>query len=61
MQRGYLSQSYGDPKGESKFFQQQLAEREAQIKGLQKELEYVSKQASYNRQMSTQEGFNTFG
>jgi hypothetical protein len=36
-------------------------ERDAMIKGLQKELEYVAKQAEYTRQVSNQEGFNNFG
>lgn len=35
--------------------QQQLFEKEAQIKGLKNELDYVSRQADLSRQMKTED------
>ena len=52
LQRGYLGACLGGDKSD-KFLQQQLVERDATIKGLKHELEYVSRQAELSRQMSS--------
>ena len=48
--RGYLATNLSDPGvGDARFLKQQLMERDAQVKNLHKELDFVVKQAEYAR------------